>query len=271
MYFGRINLGEKEMFLAHISDLHIGDADKPGLANINKIVRCINGLDVKVDAVLVTGDLIHQRSKKHYEACFAELNKLKIPYYAIVGNHDKPEHLSEALAKYCPSHPQTEMGGYLQYCVDDYPVRIIALDTYADGCPNGLMTEDKLAWLEEKLADNPAKKPVLVMIHQFTMKTKLTFFDSYLQDWFGQFNEIIARHKDTVKLVACGHLHNSLIGNIDGVPMVSTFSTNWQAYFDFTAREYMVANKLPVGFYIHRFDEDKFMSYVVAIPKEFSE
>lgn len=256
------------MYIAHISDLHIGDEDKPGLGNLNKVIRCINSLDVKVDAVLVTGDLIQLRHKKHYKACFEELNKLKIPYYTIVGNHDKSSDLIEALDEFYPNHPKSESVEYLQYTVDDYPVRIIALDTFADGHPNGLLSKEKLDWLEDKLQNNPQNKPVLVMIHQFTMKTKLTFFDSYLEPWFDEFNKIIAKYKDSVKLVACGHLHNSLIANIDGVPIISTFSTNWQAYLDFTPREYVVANKLPVGFYLHRFDDGKLMSYVVAIPRE---
>lgn len=269
MYFGQNNvLRRKNMFIAHISDLHIGDADKPGIANLNKIVRCINSMDILPEAVLVTGDLIHLRQKKHYEACFAELNKLKMPYFTIVGNHDEPNQLKEALAMYCPAHPKSEMKDYLQYVVDDYPVRIIALDTYAEKHPNGILNDEKLEWLREKLEDNPDKKPVLLMIHQFTLKTKLSFFDSYAEEWFGKFNELVARHEDTIKLIACGHLHNSLIGSVGKIPMISTFSTNWQAYFDFKPREYLTANKLPVGFYLHRFDGEKFMSYVVAVPRE---
>lgn len=253
------------MYIAHISDLHIGDPQKPGIRNLQKAVRCINNLCVPLDCVLVTGDLTHNRVQKNYQKCFDELNKLKTPYYVITGNHDSSEGLIKALRAYYPFHPQTEFEGKLQYVVDKFPVRLIGIDTYKENSSGGEVCKEQLDWLREKLDDNPEKKPVIVMVHQFTRPAKLTFFDTHMGGWFEHFNYIIADHADTVKLVACGHLHNSLIGSVSGVPMISTFSTNWQAYLDFREREYLVANKLPVGFYLHRYENGELMSYVVTM------
>lgn len=256
------------MYIAHISDLHINIEDKAGVVNLHKIIRCINNLDVRPDFVVVSGDLSHLKDYKNYQKCFEQLNKLNVPYYVITGNHDESEQLKLALKEFYPEHPVSELDNYLQYVVDNYPVRLIALDTFKSGKGNGDLGSDRLDWLKNKLEDNPHSKPVAILLHQFTLKTELSFFDSLEEHWFNKFNEIIAQYKDTVKIVLCGHLHNSLIGNIDSVPIISAFSTNWQAYFDFKEREYLVANKLPVGFYLHRYDGKSFMSYVVAVSKE---
>lgn len=256
------------MYIAHISDLHINIEDKIGIINLHKVVRCINNLDIIPDFVVVSGDLTHLRSYQNYQKCFEELNKLKVPYYVITGNHDESGLLKRALREFYPLHPASELDSCLQYVVDKYPVRLISLDTFKAEMGNGDLNQERLDWFKNELENNRQSKPVAVMLHQFTLKTELSFFDSLEEHWFSKFNEIISQHKDTVKIILCGHLHNSLIGNIDGVPIISCFSTNWQAYFDFKEREYLMANKLPVGFYLHRYDGKSFMSYVVAISKE---
>lgn len=256
------------MYIAHISDLHIGDPQKPGIHNLQKAVRCINNLCVPLDCVMVTGDLVQNHVQKNYEICFGELNKLKVPYYVITGNHDRSEGLIKALKEFYPAHPETEFEGKLQYVADKFPVRLIAMDSYKENSAGGEVSQEQLDWLKAKLEDNPQKKPVIVMVHQFTRPAKLNFFDTHMGSWFEAFNYIIADHADTVKLIACGHLHNSLIGSVAGVPMISTFSTNWQAYLDFEERDYLVANKLPVGVYLHRYENGELMSYVVAMPTE---
>ena len=117
---------------------------------------------------------------------------------------------------------------------------------------------------EEKLADDDGK-PTVVMVHQFTVNAGLNFFDiKTRQPWCDKFNEIISRHRDTVKLVACGHVHNGIHGTIAGVPIVASFSANWEAYYDFRPVEEMQDFKRQAGYYIHRFDGESIVSYAVT-------
>lgn len=255
------------MITAHISDIHF-EKDNPLSHNLTeKIVRQINELSTPVDAVLVSGDISQMKQYDNYESCFQILDELKAPYFVITGNHDRSADLIKALKQYCPRHPQSEFADCLQYVVDDFDIRIIALDTFADNKAGGSFPAERLKWLENKLENNPDKKPVIVLIHQFTAKTGLNFFDKHAGDWFEDFNKAIAAHQDTVKLVACGHMHNAMSTTVGRVPVVCCFSAKWQAKLDFKPAENLTSPRKPVGFYLHRFEEGKLVSLAVPVEK----
>lgn len=251
------------MYFAHISDLHIGDPTKPGEDNLQKIISEINHFCAPLACVLVTGDIVHGDSPKHYKKAFEILNELKVPYYVIPGNKDGTENLIESLREFYPQHPLPQTCDGLQYVADDYPVRLIAVDTYKEGKMNGELTDERLQWLREKLADNPEKKPVAVMVHQFPFESGLRSFDAAGENWYTKFRYAIEDYKDTVKLVACGHLHNPVVGNISGVPVITAPSSNWRAKYDFTPVENIVAEVKPLGFYVHRWEGGQMTSSLI--------
>ncbi len=78
-----------------------------------------------------------------------------------------------------------------------------------------------------------------------------------------KFRYTVSDHKDTVKLVVCGHLHNPVSGNIDGVPVVTAPSTNWRAKYDIVPVENIVAEDKPLGFYVYRYEAGLLTSYLV--------
>lgn len=253
------------MNIFQISDMHYSYQGEKGINKFKEIINHMKTQDIKPDILLVSGDLIN-RDFQDYVPVFDTLSELGAPYFCITGNHDASAALMSALKRYVPEHPQSEHPDKLDYVVDTYPVRIIALDSYKQNTSGGEVTEDQLEWLQQKLKNNPQKKPVLVMVHQFTIDAGLDFFDvKTRQPWCDKFNEIIAEHKETVKLVACGHLHNSLVSNISGVPIISCFSANWQARLDFEAVQNMQELDRPVGYYIHRWNGKNIISYAVAL------
>lgn len=253
------------MNIFQISDLHYPYQGEKGIEKIEKIISHMKKQNIKPDILLVSGDLINQ-GFNDYRPVFELLDKLEAPYFCITGNHDGSQNLMSALKKYVPAHPLSEHADKLDYVVDSYPLRIIALDSYKENLPGGELTSEQLSWLEQKLADNPRQKPIVVMVHQFTINAGLNFFDvKTRQPWCDKFNEIIAAHCETVKLVACGHLHNSLISNISGVPVISCFSANWQARLDFEPVLNMQELDRPVGYYIHCWNGGDIVSYAIAL------
>src|SRR5882762_4144952 len=59
--------------------------------------------------------------------------------------------------------------GFLQYAIEDYPVRLVALDTLVPGEGGGLLCGERLAWLDQALASAPAgavKQPFLLRTPQ---------------------------------------------------------------------------------------------------------
>ncbi|MDR1694498.1 MAG: metallophosphoesterase [Lactobacillaceae bacterium] len=254
------------MYIAHISDTHFIKDNPATLKYARRIVDTINGFEILPKFVVVTGDLVNEANWEDYDLCFCELNRLKAPYYVIGGNHDKASVLAKALKTYYPDHPKSEISGYLQYSVDIDDLRVIAVDFYGDR-QDGYMTDtERLDWLEDKLEATPAGKNVVIIKHRFPLNTHLHFFAKRENPWYERFAEIVSLYKNKVKLIACGHLHNSLMGNIGGVPIVSTLSPFGLLNMDFQKAEPLVREDRDfLAFHVHLIDDGVVTSYLVPI------
>lgn len=254
------------MNIFHISDIHYDTQNTDGIIKLQKIIEHINNQAAKPDIVTITGDLVWKCHKEYYAPCFKELNKLQAPYLVITGNHDDSQDLHNALKQFAPTHPLPDNKNRLQYVCDKFSVRIIGLDTFKPNVGGGELTPESQRWLEQKLEDNSEGKPTVILIHQYTLPTGSGFFDRNAAPWYKGFNQIITKHKDTVKLVLCGHLHNSLSSQISGVPIISGFSTNW-------GEELLNKNnpdpkrdfKRPLSYLIHRWENERFTTYVAEL------
>ena len=73
--------------IALISDLHVGVYKDP--AYLRRVVDRLNQLDV--DSVAIAGDLTYepQVRKESLQQMFAPLSQLRMPVYAVLGNHDQ--------------------------------------------------------------------------------------------------------------------------------------------------------------------------------------
>lgn len=92
--------------------------------------------------------------------------------------------------------------------IDDWPVRIIALDSSIDGKPYGRLGEPQLGWLSSVLNANQLK-PTLVMLHHPPFKTGIGHMDwSMLRD-SDELAAVIAEHPQ-VERVLCGHVHRAV-------------------------------------------------------------
>ena len=89
----------------------------------------INRLDPLPDVAVMTGDLVDHGNPAEYEHLRRLLAPLAMPIFVIPGNHDAREPLRAAFAgdDYLP------VDGFLQFTIEDYPVRLVALDTLIPG------------------------------------------------------------------------------------------------------------------------------------------
>ena len=148
------------MILAQLSDPHIVAAGKlfrcpmqgtapdaerarfefdtaPFLA---RAVASLNALVPRPDVTVVTGDLVDHGEPDEYEQLRHLLAPLSMPVFVIPGNHDTREPLREAFrdSRYLPAE------GYLQFAIEDYPVRLVALDTLVSGEHGGMLCAERL-------------------------------------------------------------------------------------------------------------------------------
>ena len=173
-------------------------------ASLARAVTQLNAAVPRPDITVVTGDLVENGEPVQYEHLLALLAPLRMPVFVIPGNHDSREPLREALrgAGYFPAQ------GYLQYTVEGYPLRIIALDTLVAGRHDGMLCAERLAWLDTTLAAQP-DRPTIILMHHPPFPTAITYMDKYGLDNAAGFAEVVARHPQ-VERILCGHLHRAI-------------------------------------------------------------
>ena len=129
------------MLIAHFSDMHVkadgefafGKVDTG--AALERCVQHINLLDPTPDMVLITGDLTFNGGIQEYAALRAHLSILDAPYFLIPGNHDQREGHPSAFADLAYLPKTTK---FIHYVVDDFSLRLIALDTLEPGKTAGI-------------------------------------------------------------------------------------------------------------------------------------
>jgi len=201
------------MIIAQISDLHIGFAGEgipcKNIERLSIVVDELNGLMASPDLVIATGDLVESGAPWAYRELKNTLNQIKCPVYLAFGNHDRRTPFAEVF----PHIPYTD--GFLQYTIDDFPVRIIVLDTLREGWHGGSFCDARGAWLEAELAKEP-EKPTVIAMHHPPIKTGIGWLTSDpCMEWVKRLERIVLGHKQVIHMVA-GHVHRSIFKQFAG-------------------------------------------------------
>lgn len=199
------------MIIGQISDLHIKAGGKLSYRVVDTagmLSRCvahIGALKQRPDVIVATGDLVDFGRDDEYATLRERLDALSIPLYLIPGNHDE----RVALRRAFPEHRYLrQWEPFVQYAIDEWPVRIVALDTVIPGASGGELCDARLEWLDRTLAAVPAK-PTVVIMHHPPFATWIGHMDKIgLADSTG-LAQVIARHRQ-VERVLCGHLHRPI-------------------------------------------------------------
>ena len=198
------------MLIAQISDTHVSVPDSPmdrlyrTADHLARAVAHVNRLAPRPDLVVVTGDLVDQGELVEYARLRELLDRLAMPCYLIVGNHDRREPLVAAF----PHHAYLPRAGLVQYTVEQFPVRLVMLDTLVPGESGGRLDAERLAWLDARLAEQPAR-PTIVFMHHPPFSTGMAVMDTMGLDGIAGLAAVIGRHPQ-VERVACGHLHRAI-------------------------------------------------------------
>lgn len=199
------------LLIGQISDLHIKAGGKLSYGVVDcaaMLARCIEhvlALKQRPDLLLVTGDLVDFGRPDEYAVLKALLAPLPMPYFLIPGNHDERAALRAAF----PEHAYLrQWAPFVQYAIDDWPVRIVALDTVIPGASGGELCAARLEWLEQTLAAQPGR-PTIVMMHHPPFLTGIGHMDAIGLAGAEALAALIARHPN-VERVLCGHLHRPI-------------------------------------------------------------
>lgn len=249
------------MLLAQISDFHV----KSGVgapecvidtsACLVAAVAALNALEPAPDLVVATGDLVDVPSEAEYAHLRALMAPLRVPFLLLPGNHDA----ADALRAIFPDHAYLPRQGPLCYVIDDYPVRVVALDTTISGKPGGALGSARLEWLDDRLADAPAR-PTVVLMHHPPFATGIAAMDQMGLADAAAFAGVAARHAQ-IERILCGHVHRAIEAAVGGRLAMSAPSTAHQVALDLRPEGTFAFTLEPPGFRLHLWRDGRMTSH----------
>lgn len=206
--------------LAQISDTHVR-ADDGGKAASQLKRAMAQAKDYGADIILLTGDLVNDAREDEYAVLAEAITDPPAPLYLMPGNHDD----RGLIRRYFPAHRYLPREGALHFTIENYPVRIVALDDIVPGETHGLLRRSGAEWLESALSVERGK-PTLVALHHPPFLTHDLLFDKIGLLDAEEFANVIARHRQVLRVIA-GHHHRIVIGQAAHAPVVVAPSSSW--------------------------------------------
>ncbi len=221
------------LVIGQISDLHVAPEGTISYGVIDTAAalrRCVDNvlaLERWPDLMLVTGDLAENGAREDYQQLRALLAPLPMPWYVIPGNHDDRTVMRDCFRDHAYLHAWPP---FAQYAIEEWALRIVALDTVIPGEPGGRLCEERLAWLERTLACEP-KKPTLLVMHHPPFRTFIDHMDGMGLEDPQKLATVLARHAQ-VQAILCGHLHRPIETRFAGIPASTCPSPSHQVALD---------------------------------------
>ncbi|WP_027134032.1 phosphodiesterase [Geminicoccus roseus] len=244
------------MLICQLTDLHVVPEGTlayqrvPANQMVARAIDRVLALDPAPDVVVVTGDLTNCGRVEEYRILKDQLARLKQPVFVIPGNHDRRENLRQGLGHLLPRDLDGER---LHQVVDDFPVRLVLLDTVVPGHGHGELGEACLDWLEARLADEP-RKPTIVAMHHPPFHCGIGHMDRIALFEPGRFAAVIARHPQ-VERVICGHHHRPIVVRFAGTIASISPSLVHQVELDLGPEADGMFVMEPPAFQLHRWTE----------------
>ncbi len=206
------------MIIAQISDTHIAldtpDADRR-MRDFASAIADINALQPAPDVIIHTGDIVHNGRADEYAQAVATLAKARAPVYVMAGNKDNRANLREAFSACGYLGANSD---FIDYALDGYPVRLIALDTLSSGNNKGEFCQERVRNLID-LIDAETTKPIAVFTHHPPFEVMVgpdpLHFES--QDIMAGLRRAL-QHSGRVVAVFSGHVHRAASGHVESIP-----------------------------------------------------
>ena len=238
------------MIIAQISDTHIAldthDADQR-LEDFERTIAALNALDPAPDVIVHTGDVVHNGRQDEYTQATAILAGARAPVYVLAGNKDDRTNLRAAFSARGYLATSSE---FVDYAVEDFPVRLIAVDTLSTGSNKGDFCPERARRLIGMIDAEPSK-PIAIFAHHppFVVPVgpdPINFETPEMMERLGQ----AMQHSGRVVACFSGHVHRATAGRVGDIPasVVTCIATTLRR------GEYPAHMKRCPVYYLHRFD-----------------
>lgn len=238
------------MIIAQISDTHIAldtpDADQR-IRDFERTVADINALDPAPDVIVHTGDIVHNGRQDEYAQATATLAKARAPVYVLAGNKDNRANLHAAFSVQGYLAPDS---AFIDYRIEDHPVRLIAVDTLSAISNRGDFCCERARRLND-LIDAETTKPIAAFTHHppFEVPVGPDPLNFETPEIMARLREALL-HSGRVVAVFSGHVHRGTAGHVGNIPasVVPCIATTLRK------GEYPARMKTRPVYHIHRFD-----------------
>jgi 3',5'-cyclic-AMP phosphodiesterase len=249
---------EGRMLIVQFSDPHITVAGKksygiaPTAETLGLCIDHVNQMVPKPDLVLVSGDITTDgllASTRHAKEL---LSRLDCPYYVIPGNHDDRSILWSVFGEdNCPVTRQ----GFINFTIDGFGLRIIAMDSTRPGYPGGEICSARLAWLKMRLAKETGK-PTIIFMHHPPVKFGVLETDSDGFEGADELGTLIGKFPN-IHAVICGHVHLPAQTRWRGTIVSTAPSTGMQLGLDLSRTRPSEFYLNAPGYQLHHFTEGR--------------
>ena len=248
------------LLLLQLSDTHVGadwGAGDP-IAGLRATVAAVLALPQAPDAVLVSGDLVENRSDEEYALVLELLAPLGAPLHVLPGNHDDRGVLRR--------HFDLPGAGDepVQYAADLGSLRLLALDSTRPGEDAGALDAQRVDWLDAELGAHP-DTPTLIAMHHPPLHTGIPALDAMGLPAADRraLAGVVTGHGQVKQLVA-GHLHRTMTGELGGRPVLVAPSTFAQMELDFDMESLDMVGGA-AGFVFHALRDGELISHVQPV------
>ena len=256
------------MLVAQISDTHIAGPDQktcgvaPMAENLARCVANINALSVKPDVVLLSGDVTNSASRSEARHAAQILSQLEAPLFLVPGNHDDRNVLRDIFGG--KAIPSGTSGDFINYVIEGFPIRIIAIDSVETGKSGGNLCQARMDWLRECLKQG-GDQPTLVFMHHPPLKLGVPETD--IDGFSGSqgLGEIVAAYPN-IERILCGHIHLQTHTRWNGTIVTTAPSMGMQLTFDLRQSETSEFMLSDPAYLLHRWtDNKKLVTYSIAL------
>jgi 3',5'-cyclic AMP phosphodiesterase CpdA len=237
------------MIIAQISDTHIAldtpDADQR-IGDFERTIADINALDPSPDVIVHTGDIVHNGRSDEYAEAVRILAKARVPVYVIPGNKDDRENL---FAAFSPRGYLESGSSFIEYAVEEYPVRLISADTLSTRSNKGEFCSERAERLIG-LINAEKTKPIAVLAHHPPFEV-IVGPDSTNFETLEMMERLRGTLQKSGRVIAVfnGHVHRATGGSVGHIPavVVPCIATTLRK------GDYPVHMKKCPIYYLHRF------------------
>ncbi len=209
--------------IVQITDTHLYGVPHGTLLKMNtknslsKVIQVMQGKEKKINLILATGDIAQDASQTAYENFIKTINKLKIPFRWIPGNHDNVQTMREVAAGTPINDKSVVINNW----------QILLLDSSIKNQVHGKLAPAELDFLEKNLQlmqeSNEIEHGIVCLHHNPVPGTARWMRDIGLENG-PKFFQIIAKYPK-VKCVIYAHIHQELDFIHAGVRCFCTPST----------------------------------------------